>query len=122
MNSLDKSPEKIKEAELWDKLDNVKERVTQTIGLNSEEYTALSAWQSQKFEVPRRLQIMQESENIIEETNNVDTLITRKKVLDEHLNWFRDLEKHNSPFHLTGGVDSKQKELDFRFNEIVFRI
>ena len=36
----------------------------------------------------RRLQIMRESADLIEGTDNIQTLIRRKKVLDEEYDWF----------------------------------
>ena len=113
---------KSSEDDTWNELETLKERIERLGKTDSEVYRDLSALQSQKFEVPRRIQIMQESAIIIEETNNIVTLLTRKKVIDEELAWFRSLEKQNSPFHLHGGVEAKQNDLDFRFNEMVFRV
>jgi hypothetical protein len=132
---LDKILGKKKEAEIseseksksseddpWSKLETLKERIERMGKTDSEVYRDLSAWQAQKFEGSRRIQIMEESADIIEETLNIDTLITRKEVLDEQLVWFKDLEEQKSPYHLTGGVEGKQKELDFLFNGLVLRI
>lgn len=70
----------------------------------------------------RRLQIMRESTDLIEGTDNIQTLISRKKVLDEELDWFGGLEKEDCPYHLTGGVVNKRNEADILFNKMLYRI
>jgi len=74
------------------------------------------------FEGNRRLQIMRESADLIEGTDNIQTLIRRKKVLDEELDWFGRLEKEDCPYHLTGGVANKRNETDILFNKMLYRI
>lgn len=74
------------------------------------------------FEGNRRLQIMRESTDLIEGTDNIQTLIRRKKVLDEELDWFGGLEKEDCPYHLTGGVANKRNETDILFNKMLYRI
>lgn len=74
------------------------------------------------FEGNRRLQIMSESSDIMEQTINLATLIRRRETIQSELNWFEEREKEDCPYHLTGGVMNKRNEVDLLFNKMLFRI
>jgi hypothetical protein len=84
--------------------------------LSEEELTVL------KFAGDQRLRIMNESSQIIENTNNIETLIGRKQDIEEHLDWFDALEKEASPLSLDGGVAATRIKLNKRINEMIYRI
>lgn len=72
----------------------------------------------------RNLQILQESQKIIESTNNIQTLTLRKNDILNMLDIFEDYEiKYpNERFLLINGAHVMRLKFYERFNEIVFRV
>lgn len=70
----------------------------------------------------RRLQILNESSQIIENTKNIDTLLSRRNVIDDNLDWFLQKEREGSQYKLKVGASEMKIRLKERINEMICRI
>jgi hypothetical protein len=96
--------------------DAVKQRRNQEV---EQVYSNLKNSTNLKYEVNNRTRILNDSVKLVEESNNIQTIINRKNIAIEHLDWF--IKNKLLGVHINPPPEYSKEQLLLNFNENLYR-